>query len=155
MTTPLERIDEALLFVIAVGMPPGQCNERSALTMLGILGLTPDLPWSAASQPMRGITQLMSFFSVHYGQQYQPNTRETVRRFTMHQFVEAGIAISNPDNPTRPTNSPKWCYQVTEPTVRLARAFKSAAWDAELLRFRAELGSLRERNAAHRDRGQQ
>jgi len=29
----------------------------------------------------------MTFFSEHYGKTYAPNTRETVRRQTVHQFV--------------------------------------------------------------------
>ena len=43
----------------------------------------------------------------HYGKDYAPNTRETFRRQTMHQFCEAGLALCNPDKLDRPVNSPK------------------------------------------------
>ena len=50
----------------------------------------------------------------YYGREYAPNTRETKRRQTMHQFVEAGVALHNPDNPARPVNSPKTCYRISD-----------------------------------------
>ena len=37
---------------------------------------------------------MMEFFSAEYGKTYKPNTRETVRRQTVHQFVDAGLLLS-------------------------------------------------------------
>ena len=37
----------------------------------------------------------------------------------MHQFVEAGIALYNPDDPKRPVNSPKAVYQIEKETLDL------------------------------------
>src|SRR5579872_1342550 len=54
---------------------------------------------------MIGITPIMDWARKHYDKDYAPNTRETVRRHSMHQFVQAGIAVYNPDNPSRPVNS--------------------------------------------------
>lgn len=45
---------------------------------------------------------MMDWFRDYYGVTYKPNTRETIRRQTVHQFVEMGIAIANPDVPDRP-----------------------------------------------------
>ena len=80
--------------------------------MLALLGLEPETPWSEAANPRMGITPIMDFCRDHYGTKYAPNTRETFRRQTMHQFIEACLAVPNPDLPDRPINSPKWCYQV-------------------------------------------
>lgn len=81
-----ERIFEAKWILAELGFPPAQSNERSALTLLALLDLDPDMPWTAASTPLRGITEMMTHMSVHYGKDYAPNTRETVRRQTIHQF---------------------------------------------------------------------
>jgi hypothetical protein len=43
----------------------------------------------------------MDWARAHYGKEYAPNTRETFRRQTMHQFVQAGLALYNPDDPAR------------------------------------------------------
>ena len=112
-----QRIDEALEILKALGLPRGQQNERSALTLLALLDLKSETPWTGASAPLIGITPIMDFCRDHYGKSYAPNTRETFRRQSMHQFVEAGLAVPNPDKPDRPVNSPKFCYQI-EPTAR-------------------------------------
>src|SRR5262245_57878587 len=111
-----KRVDEALAILRDRGLPRAQQNERSALTLLAMLDLTPDTPWSAAGNPLRGITPMMEFFAIYYGKLYKPNTRETVRRQTVHQFLDAGMIIANPDEPERPINSPKAVYQVEQAT---------------------------------------
>lgn len=84
-----------------------------------------------------GITPIMEFCREHYGREYAPNTRETFRRHTMHQFVEAGLAAYNPDDPGRAVNSPKACYQITEEAWRVLRGFGSDAWPALLAEYLA------------------
>ncbi|MDR1078970.1 MAG: restriction endonuclease, partial [Propionibacteriaceae bacterium] len=63
------------------------------------------------------------------GVAYAPNSRETVRRFTLHQFVDAGLVVENPDDPARPVNSPKWCYQVRAEALAVIRAHGSDDYD--------------------------
>ena len=75
-----------------------------------------------------GITPIMEWVRKHYLKEYAPNTREPVRRQTMHQFVDAGIAVYNPDKPDRPVNSPKAVYQIEPATLELLRSFGSKAW---------------------------
>jgi len=70
---------------------------------------------------MLGVTPIMHWIAEHYGQEYKPNTRETMRRRTLHQFLETGLVVENPDKPARPINSPKWCYQLTAEVLALAQ----------------------------------
>ena len=96
---PLEaqrKIDEATRILKALGMPRGQQNDRSALTLLALVDLSPSGAWNQLRRPLMGITPIMDYAREHYGREYAPNTRETFRRQTMHQFVEAGIARYNP-----------------------------------------------------------
>jgi adenine-specific DNA-methyltransferase len=123
---------EALKIVKALGLPRAQQNERSALTLLALLDIKPETPWREASAPLMGITPIMDYIRDHYGKNYAPNTRETIRRQTMHQFVEASIAVANPDDPTRPINSPKWRYQVTPEALELLRTYGTGAWEQAL-----------------------
>ena len=77
----------------SLGLPRAQQNERSALCLLALLNLTPRKKWKMAETPLIGITPIMDWAREHYQKEYAPNTRETVRRQTMHQFVDAGIAL--------------------------------------------------------------
>lgn len=133
------KIDESLDILRTIGVPSDQQNTRSALTLLALLNVRPNGSWSAASAPLRTITEMMEYFSSHYGTTYAPNSRETVRRYTIHQFREMGLVVSNPDKPDRPTNSPHYCYQASEQVLRLIRSYASASWEDELTRFRIEM----------------
>lgn len=129
--SPLEikrKTDEALQILKALDLPRGQLNERSALTLLALLRVKPGDPWSEASDPLVGITPAMDFIRDHYGKEYAPNTRETIRRYTMHQFEHAELVAMNPDCPERPTNSPKFVYQIAADALALVRTFGTAGW---------------------------
>ena len=126
------KIADALQVLGELGMPRAQQNDRSALCLLALLDLKQGKSWAASTNPLVGITPMMEFARDHYGKQYAPNTRETFRRQTMHQLVAAGIALSNPDNPARPVNSPKAVYQIEPATLVLLRTFGTAAWNKNL-----------------------
>ena len=127
-----QKIDEALAIVKALGMPRGQQNERSALALLALLDLKPDGRWAVLRKPLMGITPIMEYCREHYGREYAPNTRETFRRQTMHQFVEASIALYNPDKPDRPVNSPKACYQISAEAFAVIQTFGTDGWQGSL-----------------------
>ncbi len=96
---PHKHITEANQILIALGLPRAQQNTRSALCLLALLNLTPRKQWDRVEDPLMGITPIMDWARKHYQKEYAPNTRETFRRQTMHQFVDAGIAVYNPDAP--------------------------------------------------------
>ena len=127
-----KKIGEALDILKDIGMPREQQNERSALTLLALLNLKPMEQWHKASNPLIGITPMMKFFEDNYGKKYAPNSRETVRRFTVHQFLQAHLVAENPDDPTRPTNSPKAVYQIDSKALELIRNFGSIEWESKL-----------------------
>jgi adenine-specific DNA-methyltransferase len=144
------RIDEALDILIALGLPRPQLNERSALTLLAMLDLGPNDPWGSASNPRRGITPIMEFMSNKYGKTYKPNTRETVRRQTVHQFIDAGLLQVNPDKPERPPNSPNTVYEIEPSALDLLRTYGSKKWGRSLRTYLASVETLKARYAQER-----
>jgi hypothetical protein len=96
-----KNLDNAKTILLSLGLPRAQQNERSALCLLALLDLRTRRNWADAQAALIGITPIMDWISKYYRKTYAPNTRETVRRQTMHQFVDAGIAIYNPDKPDR------------------------------------------------------
>ena len=92
---------------------------------------------------MLGITQMMGFFEKHYAKKYAPNSRETVRRQTVHQFLQAALIVENPDKPDRPTNSGKTVYQISEHAARLLRSYNSPEWQERLAEYMDKNPSLR------------
>ena len=140
-----KKIKEAIDILKALGLPKGQLNDRSGLTLLALLALKPQDKWSDAKSIMIGITPIMDFTKEYYNRNYAPNTRETFRRQTMHQFVQAGFIIENPDCPNRPVNSPKWCYQIREEALTLIRTFQTKNWEKELGIYLSKITTLKEK----------
>jgi len=145
-----KNIDDALTILAQLGLPRAQQNERSALCLLALLDLPPSKKWKQAGNPLIGITPIMDWSKEHYASAYAPNTRETFRRQTMHQFVAAGIAFYNPDDPTRATNSPNAVYQIEPATLTLLKTFGSKAWNKNLIAWLATRQTLSERYAKAR-----
>jgi len=146
-----KKLDQARAILKALGVPAEQQNQRAALTLLGLANLGPAAAWQDATAPLVGIHELLIFFSKQYGIVYAENTRETVRRFTMHQFMQLGLVSKNPDNPTRAVNSPETRYQIEPTFLKLVRSFDSADWDKNLsyyLRSTKRLARLRARERA-------
>jgi len=135
--TKEENLKAAVDILISLGLPRAQQNERSALTLLALLDLVPGSEWSAAKNPMMGITPIMDWMAKNYQKVYAPNTRETVRRQTIHQFLDAGIIVHNPDDPKRPPNSKDTVYQIADVTLNLVRSFGTTQWHENLTVFLA------------------
>ncbi len=146
-----QRISEAIQVLTELGFPRQQLNERSALTLLSLLDIKPEDSWSKANNPLIGITPMMNYFYDHYGKKYAPNTRETVRRQTVHQFVQAALVVSNPDKPSRPTNSPKAVYQIEPSALKLLREFGKKTWKKRLKGYLGAVDTLKRVYANERE----
>ncbi len=149
-TQMADRVSEALSILRALDVPQKQQNERSALTLLALLDMTPEKAWADATNPCYGITQMMKHFAQHFGKSYAPNTRETIRRSTIHQFVLMGLVLANPDKPDRPVNSPDTCYQITPALLELVRQYGTPSWGASLANFVTSTAALRRLQPAER-----
>ena len=145
------NVEAAKNILSDLGLPKEQRNERSALTLLALIDMRQDGSWAAASMPLVGITPIMDWVREHYGKHYQPNSRETFRRQTMHQFVEAGQARYNPDFPSRPVNSPKADYQNSPEACALLRAHGTEKWNKMLKRHLQNSKTLVAKYARERD----
>lgn len=145
-----KRIVEAIDILGQFGLPCAQINERTAYCLLALLNITPDKAWGEAGSPLVGITPMMDFAREYYGKDYAPNTRETFRRFSMHQMVQAGIALYNPDMPDRPTNSPKAVYQISPAALDVIKTYGSRDWTGKLSAFKSMASTLTAQYAKER-----
>ena len=136
------KIDEALSILKTLGLPKAQQNERSALTLLALLDLKKSSPWPKAKSRLIRIHDILKFIQENYGKQYAENTRETIRRQTLHQFEQAALAVRNPDDPSRPTNSPNNVYTVADEALELIRKYKTKEWKTALEGFLKLKGRL-------------
>ena len=100
-----EKLEQAKSLLTSLGLPKAQCNDRSAWVFLALADVKPADEWFSANAPLLPTVTIMEFIRNEYGMDYKPNSRETIRRQTLHQFEQARIVDRNRDDPARPTNS--------------------------------------------------
>lgn len=150
----MSKITEAQEILKALGLPAAQQNEMSALTLLALCSIKEDTPWAKATRTSQRITkEIMAFVNDNYkaAAPYAPNTRETFRRQVLHQFIQAGVANYNPDDPTLPVNSPKAHYAITEDALEVVQSYGTKNWYSKTQQFAVEFEILRDRYAMERD----
>lgn len=133
----LKKLNEAKSILKQLGLPEPQHNNRSGWVLLSLCDIKPSTSWSDAEAPMLATHQIMSFISSYYDMQYKPNSRETIRRQTLHQFEQAGIVVRNADLPSRPTNSKDNNYSLSYEALNLIRLYDTSKWDRALQEFHA------------------
>lgn len=146
-----KKLQEALSILENLGMPRPQLNERTALCLLALVNMTPAKKWAACQNPLIGITPIMDWAKEHYDADYAPNTRETFRRQSMHQFIEAGVCLYNPDKPNRPVNSPKAVYQIEPNLMKVLMLYGTDSYEAALQEYQSAHKSLVEQYAKVRE----
>lgn len=138
----MSKRDDALEIIKSLGLPKGQQNGRSSLTLLALAGLTESDPWKNTSRPLLRIWDIMGWMRNHYGKDYAANSRETIRRQTVHQFEQARLISRNPDHPSRPTNSGDTVYQLTKEAADVLKRFGKRNFSKKCEEFIGRHGSL-------------
>ncbi|TRL37606.1 restriction endonuclease [Methylosinus sporium] len=139
----MAKVEEAQEILRTLGLPAAQQNDNAGYTLLGLCGVGPDDPWSAAKRERRTISKgIMDHMRDKFGRKIAENTRETVRRQALHQFVQAHIADYNPFEPGLPTNSPRAHYAVTDDALAAIRTFGTPKWKEAARKFVDEHGAL-------------
>lgn len=140
-----QKLKEAQVILKEMEVPEAQQNEISAYTLLALASIKPDDQWFNATKESKTISNdIMAFVDRFYERTYKPNTRETFRRQVLHQFVQAGIALHNPDAPHLPINSPKNHYALSQHALDTIKTFGSENWPNQLLKFHDQQKSLAE-----------
>ncbi|PDZ73851.1 BsuBI/PstI family type II restriction endonuclease [Bacillus pseudomycoides] len=128
----MSKLEEAKNILKALGMPKKQQNDRSAYVFLSLAGLKENDSWSNATINSFRIVDMMNFMAQHYNKVYKPNSRETIRKDSIHQFCDGAIAARNEDDDERATNSPKYSYRLTDEVLEVIRSYGTAEWERKL-----------------------
>ena len=151
MSRECRKLREAKEILAAIGMPKAQQNPNAIYTFLAFSNVRQRALWSSATAPRLTPHDVIAFAAEAYGKEYAENTRETIRRQAIHQFVQAGVLVRNPDEPRLATISPRTHYALTAEVLQVIHAFGTRGFDAAAVTFReATGGGLAERYAKPR-----
>lgn len=102
--------------------------------------------WSQTSRLSLKLSKgIIAFLKEIYSKTYAPNTRESIRKDVLHQFVQARIVDYNPENPELPVNSPNTHYAITSEAQEAIITFGTKAWKKGAESFKSEVGELTKR----------
>jgi type II restriction enzyme len=131
----MTRIDEAKEILSSLGFDSGRLNDRSARTLMALGGINETSNWNSASNHRLGVRAILDWIREQLKFPVAENTRETYRRQTLHQFVEAGLVVQNDDDPSRSINSSKNVYRLTDEAIDLIRAFGTRKYRPKLKNY--------------------
>ena len=106
-----------------IGFPDKFNSEQSRLVLLALAKIGTNGEFANASNDLRRIHDLIEWIREELGKGYAENTRESIRKNSIHYFVIESIVHKNPDEPDRPTNSGNTCYQLTEAMMIVIRNY--------------------------------
>lgn len=148
----MSKVEEAKKILHALGLPERQQNDRSALTLLALCQIKENDKWKDAKPRNMSVMGnksntkyegIMRYILEHYKINYAENSRESFRRQTLHQFIQAGIVIQNPENPQLPTNSKDNHYRISQEALKVIKSFNSRKWNSEIKNFEKQNNLLR------------
>ena len=134
----MSKIEEAKEILCALRVPAKQQNNMCCCVLLALADLKEEQPWNSASNSWIRIHDVIAFANGNYGTTYAENSRETFRKEAIHHFRNAAFIEDNGNV----TNSPKYCYRLTEEMLELIKSFGTDDWAENLNRFIANHDSL-------------
>ncbi|GAA6167308.1 hypothetical protein NBRC116591_11180 [Sessilibacter corallicola] len=135
------KLDQAKEILQELGLPPVQYNDHSPLVFLALANVKPDEAWEVATAPLLPTYVITDFIRNHYGKDYKPNSREMIRRQTLHQFEQARIIDHYQGDPTRPTNSKNNNYSLNQPIIDILKAYHNGDWKQQIEVFKQAVTS--------------
>ncbi len=137
------KLDQAKALLTALGLPKAQCNDRSAWVFLALANVKPSDSWDIATSPLLPTVDIMEFIRTEYGMDYKPNSRETIRRQTLHQFEQARLIDRNRDDPERSTNSKNNNYSLNQPIMDILAKYPNEGWQEKVQAYKDVVPELK------------
>lgn len=134
----MKKLDEAKTILKALSVPEEQQNRLCCLTLLAMAGIEETNTWSDSTNDWLRIHDLIAFSNEKYGTSYAENSRETFRKMAIHHFRNAAFIEDN----GKATNSPNYCYRLTDEMLSLIQNFGSEDWGTQLSLFVGNHNSL-------------
>lgn len=122
----MTMIEEAKNLLKLFEFDEKRTNDMAARTLLSLLNLHEGDTWDKATNSRIGVRGLMDWMRNNLDYQIAENSRETVRREVLHQFVAAAFCEHNDDDPNRPTNSSKNVYRVSPNALSVIRMYSGS-----------------------------
>lgn len=145
----MNKLESAKQILKEIGIP--KINDLIANTILALAKLGDKTPWEKSTNNLYTTRQIMDFMEDEYSIMYKPNTRETLRKDALHTLLNFGVVEVNKDEPSRATNSPKYCYSLTDEFLQLIITYNKKNWKSTLKNYLRNRDSLADKYLKQRE----
>ena len=136
-----KKMQDAKNILKQLGLPKQQQNEICMYSLLSLANISTASEWGNADNQWTGVHDILLFIKNKYGREYAENTRETIRKYCLHQFRDAAMVEDN----GKATNSPLYKYRLTDEFCNLLKFYGTAAWELQLKSYLHVHGTLLEK----------
>ncbi|MBD3842525.1 MAG: restriction endonuclease [Campylobacterales bacterium] len=148
----MSRLTDAEKILSDLGVPDQYNNDLMRYAFLALLDLNDGSSWSEATNNKRmRLHDIFGYIKDVFNVEYAENSRETLRKRVIKVFEQAHIALRNTDDPSRPTNSGKTNYKISNAALTVIKSFGSDTYQTYLEEFRDQFDILSEQYAKKRD----
>ena len=141
----MSSLEEAKDILRQFGFPEGQTNDISGRTLLALTQQTANTNWADSTNPRLRVRAMLDWMREYLDYPIAENSRESVRRFVLHQFVDAGFCLINDDDPDRAVNSPNTNYRLAPESLTVIKQYKTNRWKPALKKYLTSAPGLAER----------
>lgn len=138
----MSTVEEARMILRALKFDDKRSNAMAGRTLMALAGVDANITWSEATTERMGVRGIMDWMRERLDYQIAENSRETVRRFVLHQFIEAGFCLHNDDEPSRPTNSSLNNYRLNPEVITVIRQFGTSDFASAVAEYLADAPGL-------------
>lgn len=134
----MRKLEDARKILTELQVPKAQRNDMCCYTLLALAGLKEKECWADVRNEWIGIHDIMGFIREYYQVTYAENSRESFRKQALHHFRNAAFIEDN----GKATNSPNYCYRLTNEMKELLCAYGTEGWQDILSAFQEQHTSL-------------
>ncbi len=136
----MNKLEEAREILTMLQVPKAQRNDTCCYTLLALAGLKEADEWTKVTNTWMRVHDIIGFIGESYRSLYAENSRETFRKNALHHFRNAAFVEDN----GKATNSPNYCYRLTDEMRKLLLAYGTEDWQRSLEEFQGQHESLME-----------
>lgn len=124
----MSKLDEAKKILSILGM--GKTTVSTPYCLLALAGIKEDESWASATNNWKTVRNQMDYMAEYYDKKYAENSRESIRKQSMHPMRTAALIEDNTDHEA--TNSSNYAYRITEEVLTVIKSFGTNDWDSKV-----------------------
>lgn len=148
----MSRLEESKQLLKDLGVPQQYNSDLMRYAFLCLLDMDNSSSWKQSTNTkLLRLHDMFAYIKDTFAVAYAENSRETLRKRVIKVLEQSNIVVKNLDDATRPTNSGKTNYSITQEALSVISSFGEVVYHHRLNEFSDKFYLLSEQYAKRRD----